>query len=455
MKIVNGIVYVIVFLLVAVCLGLFKGREKQFPQIYSYIKEHIRWWIILLIINTISFGIGFRGTPDSIFIEKDGYSGEEQQIPLMLKHKETTEEIILNVRPKKLTAKEYEKKKKEAFSYIEKNIKGKNESLLEIRDHLNFTIDYEKYPFDIEFQPEDYRLIDESGNVKNTITELENQGFSKEEVKHGISTNVLVTLWYGEKSEEQNYEFLIFPKEEKKVFTKLIKDFKGKEEEALYKSGFYIPAEMDGIRIMRKDEHRISSFEVFLIGIFLIVILNVIEKEKLKEQEKEKKIKLLKSYPWFINELVLLLGAGMQVKNIFTVFIQDYEAEKEIYLTKEKKRREEKDDREVLIEELAFAKRNIELGISEEEVYYQLGRRIKLPCYIKIMTMLEQNVRRGNKGLIEKLEQEEVEAFEERKNMAKRYGEEAGTKLLGPLILLLLIIMFMIMIPAFLSFYSS
>ena len=37
-------------------------------------------------------------------------------------------------------------------------------------------------------------------------------------------------------------------------------------------------------------------------------------------------------------------------------------------------------------------------------------------------------------------------------NEAKKYGEEAGTKLLGPMILLLVIVMMMIMIPAFMSF---
>ena len=49
-------------------------------------------------------------------------------------------------------------------------------------------------------------------------------------------------------------------------------------------------------------------------------------------------------------------------------------------------------------------------------------------------------------------EQQEHAALEERKNLAKKYGEEAGTKLLGPMILLLVIVMMMIMIPAFMSF---
>ncbi len=46
-----------------------------------------------------------------------------------------------------------------------------------------------------------------------------------------------------------------------------------------------------------------------------------------------------------------------------------------------------------------------------------------------------------------------ISAFEQRKNMAKRLGEEAGTKLLFPLFLMLGVVMAMIVLPAFLSFY--
>ena len=68
------------------------------------------------------------------------------------------------------------------------------------------------------------------------------------------------------------------------------------------------------------------------------------------------------------------------------------------------------------------------------------------------MTLLEQSVRKGGSGLSEALLQEEIVAFEERKNLARRYGEEAGTKLLGPMVVLLLVVMSMVLLPAFMSF---
>ena len=44
-------------------------------------------------------------------------------------------------------------------------------------------------------------------------------------------------------------------------------------------------------------------------------------------------------------------------------------------------------------------------------------------------------------------------AFEQRKNLAKKLGEEAGTKLLLPLFLMLGVVMVMMVVPAFLAFY--
>jgi hypothetical protein len=46
---------------------------------------------------------------------------------------------------------------------------------------------------------------------------------------------------------------------------------------------------------------------------------------------------------------------------------------------------------------------------------------------------------------------EAIQAFESRKNTAKRMGEEAGTKLLMPMFGMLAVVFIMVMVPAFLS----
>ena len=71
---------------------------------------------------------------------------------------------------------------------------------------------------------------------------------------------------------------------------------------------------------------------------------------------------------------------------------------------------------------------------------------------MKFSSLLAQNLKKGSRELLSMLEIETKEAFEERKNQAKRYGEEAGTKLLIPMIMILLVVMIVIMYPALVNF---
>ena len=61
----------------------------------------------------------------------------------------------------------------------------------------------------------------------------------------------------------------------------------------------------------------------------------------------------------------------------------------------------------------------------------------------------------GNTPFLEKLEKEALEAWDERKRKARVLGETAATKLLVPMVMMLVVVMAIIMIPAFLSFYGQ
>ena len=50
------------------------------------------------------------------------------------------------------------------------------------------------------------------------------------------------------------------------------------------------------------------------------------------------------------------------------------------------------------------------------------------------------------------LSEEADAALEERRNLARKRGEEAGTKLLFPMMLMLVVVMFLILLPAFFGF---
>lgn len=442
MRIINVAMYI--GLIGCVAIGYRNLGSKRFQKYKEFIKSHSSLMIVLFVFNSISFAMTFVSVDSEFYIKKGEYGAEDYQIPLLLEKEETTEEMMLEVEARRLTEEELEQTVTEAFLYLEKNMKGENSSFLEIRSPLDYSLDYKKYPFDMECISSDYALLDGEGIVKNETEELLALGYDEKEIQQGIEMELLVTLWYGENRFEKTFLLKIFPREKtemEKQFDVVKKKLREVEQQATYEEGFYVPANIEKVRISRQDKQPIKAEHILCAGLILAVLLLLREQENIRREKETRTEQLLRSYPWFVNEMVLLLGAGMQVRNIFSLLCRSVEVEKR-----------KEDYRRYLLEELEKAVHAMELGMNEEQAYYHLGRQIGIPCYIKVMTLLEQNVKRGAKGLTTAFEQEELFALEERKNIAKRYGEQAGTKLLGPMLLLLLIVMFIIMIPAFWGF---
>lgn len=436
MKIINGIVWLVFLIIFIVFIRQPKQKQIALSKKYGAVG------LVLFLANGISFLLTFQQVQEGIHIDRDIYGGEVQQIPVLLEYEESSKQIELSVEPRELKENEVNKRMKQAFKNLSDSLKGQNESLSKVKQALDLSLDSEKYPFDVALYPKDYDLIDEDGMVRNEIEYLLNHGYSEKDLLDGIKTSVRVVLYYGDYEAEQNYEITIFPKDQtsiEKKFSEIEKELEKKEKNTRNEKFFELPIESNQVRIRIMKDSVVTAESVFVIGIILSILLVLRDKENKKQKEKQRMELLKRSYPWFVNTVLLYLGAGMQVKNIFMIMVQDYQ---------------EVDYRKVLIEELKQSLHQLNMGASEEQVYYELGRRIKLSGYIKVLTLLEQNVKRGGKGLVEAFEQEELLALEERKNLAKKYGEEAGTKLLGPMFLLLIIVMCMIMVPAFLSFSS-
>ena len=94
----------------------------------------------------------------------------------------------------------------------------------------------------------------------------------------------------------------------------------------------------------------------------------------------------------------------------------------------------------------------MEDGQAERLVYQSMAEQAKSPEYRRLSRLLVQNLRKGNRSLIPLLEQESDQAFEGRKQMAIQLGEEASTKLLLPLVGMLIVVMVIVLAPAILNF---
>lgn len=90
-------------------------------------------------------------------------------------------------------------------------------------------------------------------------------------------------------------------------------------------------------------------------------------------------------------------------------------------------------------------------GTGELKAYENFGRRCDNPQYRKFASLLIQNIRKGTRGMQALLDAEAEEAFQNRKAHARKLGEEAGTKLLMPMGLMLLLVFAILLMPAMMS----
>ena len=65
-----------------------------------------------------------------------------------------------------------------------------------------------------------------------------------------------------------------------------------------------------------------------------------------------------------------------------------------------------------------------------------MGKKIGLSSYQKLSVLLVQSITRGSTDLFLRLKEEEEGAFFEKKEQAKRKGEQASTKLLAPMMVI-------------------
>lgn len=149
---------------------------------------------------------------------------------------------------------------------------------------------------------------------------------------------------------------------------------------------------------------------------------------------------MMLDYPEIITEFTMLTGAGMTAKNVWKRIAEDYG------ITRGKTGRKRE-----AYEEIWKTWQEMKSGIPEMECYERFARRCDLIPYMKMGALLSQNLKKGAKGISEMLRMEAVQALEDRKSRARQLGEEAGTRLLIPMLLMLIIVITIVVVPAFLS----
>ena len=315
-------------------------------------------------------------------------------------------------------------------------ILGENPSLEQVNRDLKLLSSDGRYGVEMKWESSEPELIDRFGQV-------DLQQIKAPKTMVILTAHMSLGIWEDVLELEVTAVPAVITEEEKQA-ERFLEAVKKEDKKQAGTDYLKLPEVYEGQPI-RYDDGQKGGYEIFLImGVLLAAAYPAMKKAEEQRLEKQRERLLLLDYSEIVSKLMIFIGAGMAISRAWERIVLDYEDS-----LKEGKTGRDRP----AYEEMCHTYYQIKSGMPEGKAYYEFGKRCGIPPYMKLGALLEQNRREGTKKLKSLLNLEMIDAFEQRKNLARKMGEEAGTKLLFPLFLMLGTVMVMIMVPAFLSFY--
>lgn len=419
----------------------------------------------------------FLGLQDGVLKEgfrlpRSGYGGSKQYITLEVSGltEDTSVPLDITVSPKRYTEEEANAVFREIYDQLEELVVAEGESFANLQHDLRLMTKLPKYGVQLswDFYPEldpalsagsvtpdaarayyrKYRhLMDSDGT-------LHNETLSPGTVVTGylsliMSTDIVPENADGEakylKTQYHSAPYRIYvgivPRELSRyesLLLQLQQAITAEDEGSLGENMLSLPTEIDGQRIYYSEHEDRSYLLLPLLGVIAAMAIYMRQGQARRTEKKQREALLMLDYSELVSKLMVYIGAGLTVRNALETISQHFDA---------LIARGIKEDRP-LYQELRTMVIQFRRNMPESEIYLSFGRRVNLKPYTKLVSLIEQNRMNGARNLRAMLELEMEDAFEQRKTTARRLGEEAGTKLLLPLFIMLGIVMIIVIVPA-------
>lgn len=252
--------------------------------------------------------------------------------------------------------------------------------------------------------------------------------------------NITGYFYYGDQMYSHVFEMSFSENSKDKTMEEKLQDAIEQENvQTGREASFRLPLQLEGEKLSWREVKEDSSGLILLLTVLTAVGIYFLKDKDLHDDWRKRKTAMRMSYPMVLNKFVLYLGAGMTVRGSFIKIAQSW------------KRKENEPGGEIY-QEMLYACNELNAGVSESLVYQRFGQRTGLEEYTRFAAMLNQNLKKGNATLLLRLREESEKAQKENVHMKKKMGEEAQTKLLVPMIMMMTIVMFLVILPAFSSF---
>lgn len=405
-------------------------KENTKPEQYLYVVRKLAISILVVVISlffaialSISEGKGERTIQT---LKRDSLKDSSYTL-LARSGSGKTEEVSINVSKKDMTEKEIREVIIKRQKELVKEFLGKNEDVNHVSDSVNFVSAVGEENIYITWEISDTSVLGYDGQITESATDK------------GSLIYITAMMTYRKVTVDYTFPICVFKGKKTENIAGKLQQYV--DENDTNKQTVSLPKTIDGKSITYFTNKDNTAKWIFPIGMILSIVIFFLKNKDLKKQSEERNNQMENDYPELVSQILLYYGAGMSLKSTIERIRQSYYSKKET----------DPSYFRYAYEELDITLTKMKSGVSEVVALEQFGNRSGLTCYKRLSGIIEQNVRRGTKELIYALKAELNSAMEQRKNRAMKEGAKMSSKLLGPMILMLIMSMIIIMVPAFMS----
>lgn len=169
----------------------------------------------------------------------------------------------------------------------------------------------------------------------------------------------------------------------------------------------------------------------FMFFVVTLAILSVVWADRnLDFKLKLRNRKILIELPDFINKVALLVNAGLTFNAAVNKIVT------------------ERADAGPLYKELSLVIMEINNGNGIKKSYEEFAMRCRIPEVTRFVSAILQNINRGGSDFVAALRLIAQETWEKRKDIAKKQGEEASSKLVFPMVMIFIAVAIIVLAPA-------
>ena len=377
------------------------------------------------------------GEPDEIVVTRNHFGQGDKRVSLILKEegeKGRRERYDWTLSEAQLSPKEKNLYADRFFRRLKKKVLGENRSWSEVSHPLDYQESLSGYPFEISYKAEDADLIYLDGSLAPQTALLS--------AKESLGTKVHVTARYGDWTIQQTWKVkLVSPKESGRddPFQKMKEHLVRLNRQDSGRKQVTLSGQWDGYQIF-PDQPALSL--PFLAGLFMLAgfLLPGLSIWRISRQGDLTKRQCEKDFSSIVHRLALYMGSGLSFMSAVDRISRDYI------------RRSEGQEKRFAFEKILVMDRQMKAGVSQTRACRNWGDQFRGTGYQKLALILIQSFTRGTREARTMMDKEEAEAFRSSVDRARKEGEEASTRLLFPMIIMLGEVTLLVMLPAILQF---